>query len=536
MSDESKPSVTSRQVALVVGRATTGVIVTAIAAVVAIGSTFIVPKPIVATAPAAITVAPDPAPQQLVCAGGLLALAQNGGSAEDLSALGAPSVAWTPADAVAARGTGKTNAGTAGTPAAAALGTVAAGTDAASGFQSELLLGSTRGLATASCASPVTDQWLVAGATTLGRASLLVLTNPDEVDAEVTLQLYGEAGPVAAAGLDGIRLGPDEQRVIPLNGFATDLEAPVVRVTSTGGRVAAALEETIARTLVAGGADWAGSQQPARSLVIPGVRVTDPNALAPLDVSEIDHDDTLPVLRLLSPGDGTAPVTATVSWIPTGSTLADALAKPRAAGSQGQAGSEDQGNVVGGAGDRPTTPKAAPQSLTEILTPGVTAELPLDGIGPGDYTVVVTAKASLVGAVRTSVIASRKLKDPVLAGKVDFAWSQPAAALGDTATVTVPRVAGTSASPNPVASTLWIANPGAAAATVDVTIGSGAAKSIAVAPGAAAAVRLAAGTVATLRGTAGLSVAIESTGAGLLAQSPLQPPPSAASAVRIHLG
>jgi len=552
-----RPKRTARSVAAVAGRTSGGVVIVAIAAAVAVGSVFIKPEPVTATAPSPIVAAPAPAAQQLVCPGGLLRLADaTGAGASTASSIGAPSLAWAGDADVSTRSVTTTNAGTEGSRAAAQIGTVAVpdgatAAPAASGLQQQLGSGDIHGLATASCAAPTTDTWLVAGATTVGRTSLLVVTNPSPVEAVVDLAVYGPNGAVVASGMTGIRLAPDEQRVIPMNGLVVDLDAPVVHVTSSGGRIVAAIEQTITRTLVPGGVDWAGGQTAAGTLVIPGVRVTDAGALVPIDVTETDHADVTPVVRLLAPpaadasGDAAstadaAPVTATVAWIPEGSTLAEALAARDS--EQDGGGAEDQGAADGDDDDAPTSAAPAPRSMDVALTPGVTTELPVSGLAAGDYTVVVVAASPVVGAVRTSVIAD----DAAAAGTggtedtgsvtvsgaapiVDFAWSEPAAALSDEAVVAAPSGAST------LASTLWLTNPTDSLVSVTVTTSGRADQTIRLEPGESSSVPMAAGAQLRLTGTTGLSAAIVTSGAGLLAQSPVQPPSPAAGPVRVHL-
>ena len=173
------------------------------------------------------------------------------------------------------------------------------------------------------------------------------------------------------------------------------------------------------------------------------------------------------------------------------------------------------------------------------MTPGVTAELPVSGLGVGDYTVVVIASKPVVGGVRASTIADSALPDAALAGGVDFAWFQPAAALGDDAVVSIPDLASdepsAAAEATALASTLWIANPTDSAATVTVTPDGGSAQTLDLAPGTAAHVDLAAGKAVRLAGVGGLSASVVTGGPGLLAQSPLEPPPPSASPVNVHL-
>ena len=541
--DEPRRKPTGREVAVVAGRTTAGVVVAAIAAGVAFGSTFFVPPTWSATAPSLAAV-PTAAPQQLVCPGGLLRLATDTGEgASTASPIGAPWTAWAADTSVALRDIAGTNAGTLGTPAAAEIGTVAvadSGAPSAAGLQTEIVAAGIDGLAAAACAAPASEQWLVAGATTLGRTSLLILTNPSAVEAVVDIELYSEDGRVAAAGLSGVRLAPDEQRVLPLNGFAVDIVAPVIRVVSSGGRVVAAVQQSIVRSLATGGVDVVAAQRPATSLVIPGVRAQARGELAALDVQEIDHDDISTVLRLFAPG--ATEVTATVAIFPEGATLAEALAVDETVDAEapGDAHADHEGEDA----DEPE-----PYSIRLTLTPGLVTEHVLELLPAGDYTIVVAAEQPIVGAVRNSTLAAGAAG---AAPRVDFAWASPAAPLADRAVLALPRLAdGTGGVPGVAASApaqptttppggaflgylLWLVNPGDTAATATVTIEGEAPRSVELAPGSAAWVQLPAESTVALDGVRGLSAALLVVGPGLNAQAPLQPPAQLASEVVVR--
>ncbi|MFW8745689.1 DUF5719 family protein, partial [Mesorhizobium japonicum] len=137
------------------------------------------------------------------------------------------------------------------------------------------------GLAAAACAEPSGSTWLVGGATTTGRTTLLTLANPTQVDATVTLAIFGEKGVVQAPGLSGIVVTAGAQRVIPLAGFAPDLASPAIHVTARGGRIVASLQQSTVRGLDAGGVDLVGATaDPSTSLRIPGIRVLGAAAVA----------------------------------------------------------------------------------------------------------------------------------------------------------------------------------------------------------------------------------------------------------------
>jgi len=111
------------------------------------------------------------------------------------------------------------------------------------------------GLALASCADSSNDMWLVAGATTVGRTSLVMLANPTDVSSTVKLEIFGENGLIEATKNDGILVPAGTQRIVSLAGYARDVVAPVVHVTSTGGQILASMQQSVTRTLVPSGVE-----------------------------------------------------------------------------------------------------------------------------------------------------------------------------------------------------------------------------------------------------------------------------------------
>jgi len=541
--------VTGRDVAVWGARTTGGLVGVGIAAVVAIAAVLIVPPSWSRGAPS-VVVTPDPAQQLLVCPGSLLRLAdESGANAGVASAVDVPSVAFAAASGSPEQSAlANSDAGTGGTakaPQIARIDPSGGQSIAISGTQTSLLSkasGSLLGLATASCEQPSLRSWIVAGSTVLGRTSVLVLVNPTNVPATVDLTLHGAAGPIDAVGLRGIVVPAASQRVVPINGFSLDQATPVIGITSSGGNVAAFLQQSIIRTLTPGGVDVSGAQSPSRQLVIPGLRVLGDDALKPLIVSAADERDIVPTLRLFAPG-AAGPTTATVALIPDGKTLADALANP----------DDPAGEVAGDAGvSTPTTPTA--RSFTVALSQGAVAEVPITSVAAGSYSVVVTADVPLVGAVRQSSTGT--------AG-TDFAWFAPADALGEQAVVVAPGsavsgaavtptstptpTAGATTSPTTSAttpttapaagglgSTLTIVNPGTTAASITLASSAGSVART-VPAGGAVTLALADGTRYALSGTAGLRAAVTSGTAGFLAQSPLLPPAGSAQPVTVRL-
>lgn len=277
--------------------------------------------------------------------------------------------------------------------------------------------GDLRGLAAASCQRPAPRTWLVGGSTALGASARLVLQNPGATPASVTLRVWGPSGALELAGAPEYLVVPGEEEVVLLEGVAAEQPHMVVEVTAQGGLVAAYLQDSRTDGLVPAGVDLVtGSAPPATTQVVPAVAVD-------------DGGDAL--VRLLAPGEEDA-VVDVVLLGPDGVV--------RLPGAEG----------IG-------------------LRAGEVLDVPLDGLEPGDYTVVVTADVPVVaGAAVTRVGEPEEEGDDP---PVERAWS-PSVAPGTEGPVALPGdvparlVLG--AVPGPAAST------GSAVATVEALDAAGA--------------------------------------------------------------
>lgn len=384
-------------------------------AVVAIAGATLLPLPEFAIGAPAQTVTPVPADQQRVCPGPLLQLAADSGAATRPSAVGEPTTV-THADGGEVRTRplkpdADTNTAdeapllaTVSTPQGATAPPLIAGAQLQNAAAEDLA-----GLAAAACAEPSADSWLSAGSTSLGQTSLVLLSNPSAVDATVDLALYTETGAVDAPGAAGIVVPAGAQKVVPLAGLAPSAAATVVHVTTTGGEVVASLQQSYEQGIQPRGAELAGATgAPNRQQILPGVTIASMAAVAGAQSAEGVGVD-FPVVRLLVPGDRDAEVT------------------------------------VGAVGETGT---AAGDSYATTVKAGTVAEVPLDHLEDGSYTVTVNSSVPIVASARTSVIGAKTR---------DFTWfSSAQPLLGKTL----------AAIPSGYTSVLHVANPGSSDRTV----------------------------------------------------------------------
>ena len=211
--------------------------------------------------------------------------------------------------------------------------------------------GDLRGLAAASCQQPVADAWLVGGATDLSSSAHLVLSNPGSTPAEVDLEAWGPSGPVDLPAERHL-LAPGAQKTVQLGAVAVEQRRLVVHVTSTGGRVAAYVQDSTLDGFTPTGTDLVvPGVPPARRQVVPGVSVP---------TTEIDSPDAA-ALRLLVPGD--APATARLTLL------------------------------------GPDGPVTLPGAETVDLAAGAVTDVTLGGLPGGAYTAVVDASVPVAAAV-----------------------------------------------------------------------------------------------------------------------------------------
>ncbi len=132
--------------------------------------------------------------------------------------------------------------------------------------------GSDAGLAAAPCLAPATSLWFAGlGASDSDRTEL-VLTNPDDAQAEVDLRFYGRLGRVIVPGSPGLVIDARSSRTVSLTSVVK-ADGPLgLVVQASKGRVAAAARRTLSDDLTPAGTDWqVPSFAPSAELVIPAV-------------------------------------------------------------------------------------------------------------------------------------------------------------------------------------------------------------------------------------------------------------------------
>jgi hypothetical protein len=497
---------------LVIGaRIASGTVAAGVAAVVIAAVAFL-PLPTSSLEPRTVGVDPAPADQVRVCPGSALRLGDAaGGNADTTFAIGTPTIAGAVSDGDLERSrllSADESASSASAPELLRVppsdGALLAGAQVQSvgvdGF---------RGLSAASCAEPTGSAWLVGGATTVGRTTLLVLANPTEVPSRVSLEIFGEDGLVSAPGMSGIDVPAGAQRVLSLAGFAPGLESPVVHVSARGGRIVASLQQSIVRGLDSTGLELIGAgADPAVSLVVPGVRILD--AVGTGRASGLaDWQDVVPVVRIGMPGGDGGQVEVRV--VPEGGGIGTSFVVELEGGEVADIPLDAGGEEGDGSEPAPDDPDHA------------------HGLQDGMYTVFVDAEVPVVAAVRVSTaVDAGDTEEPasVLSGPPsDVAWFAAAPPLDGGSLVVVPD------GPSPRIS---IVNPTADGIETELTpAGGGDPIPVVIPAGSSATFALEPGAY-LLAGSESLSVTVSFAAAAALASFVVSPARPVAGLVVVH--
>ncbi len=340
-----------------------------VAVVLAVVIGVAAPWPTLAATPISVSATPAASDTVVACAGGLVALGRNSLDASELALAAEQSVVSAADDAEVESDTLSLSPsidGDAGASVYSAAPSGGSATDVAAAGSAAVDADDLRGFAASACRPAQLESWLVGGATTTGSADAVLLSNPGDVPATVTLTVYGASGAQTPTGATDIVVAAGSQRIVTLSGIEVGEQAPVVRVTATGAPVTAVLQSSLTRTLLPGGVEQVEAVSGASTeLVVPGVVVQD-------SAVESAEAGATTIVRLLSvQQDAEATVTVT--------------------------------SIDGSA--------SATQQIP--LRAGVPGELELSGLAAGTYTVEVDSPVAVVGAVWQTT---------GLGEGADFAW------------------------------------------------------------------------------------------------------------------
>lgn len=128
------------------------------------------------------------------------------------------------------------------------------------------------GLAAAPCLAPGTQHWFAGLGSGNANRTELILSNPDDAQAEVDLRYYGRNGRLAVAGSPGVVIEAHASRTVSLSTLVTEQGPYSVEVQASSGRVSAVARRSRTDNLKPAGVDWqVPASIPSTTSVIPAV-------------------------------------------------------------------------------------------------------------------------------------------------------------------------------------------------------------------------------------------------------------------------
>jgi hypothetical protein len=156
----------------------------------------------------------------------------------------------------------------------------------------------------------------VGGSGEVGKRGRLILSNPTSVAAVVNVELWDEAGPIDAPATQGIGVPARSRHVLLLDALAPESERVGVRITTTQGRVSAALEVRESDETTPEGMSFVPpAVEPDEQVVIPGVP---DHGERYLRVLAPGNTDAIVSIRMLGPSGPFSPVDSEVVTVPAG--------------------------------------------------------------------------------------------------------------------------------------------------------------------------------------------------------------------------
>ena len=262
------------------------------------------------------------------------------------------------------------------------------------------------GLIGADCVRPASDFWFLGASTAVGRQPLLIVHNPSQVDATFNLEIFDESGSIQASGMQGLSVVAGKTLVVPLAGFVPSDPTLTVHLTSQGGAVAAWIQQKTVRGLVAAGIDFISPSSPATSdSVLPGMQIIGSKAARALAKLNPDYADLKPLLRVFVPKS-----------------------------SAGKAKKVSLTVLVSG-----MDAKTFGTVVRQTVGVGQTADINLDGLGDGTYSVEVRSSRPVLASLKLSRNGDSQAKVLTAAGS-DFTWISAAEPTTSERDVMVPKL------------------------------------------------------------------------------------------------
>ncbi len=233
--------------------------------------------------------------------------------------------------------------------------------------------GTDAGLAAAPCLTPATSAWFSGLGAEESDRTELILTNPDDTQAQVDLKFYGSQGRVVVPGSPGLVVDAHASRTVSLSSIV-EVTGPLgLSVEASQGRVSAVARRLQSKDLDPAGVDWAvPTAGPSTTVLIPAV----------------PGDAGARRLVVTNPSEDRATVSVSVlglqgAYVPTGADRLEVPAESSTVVSLDQAMAGEAGSVML-TSDRPVTAAVVSNSQVEGASTDVAVQSgasPLVGSG-----------------------------------------------------------------------------------------------------------------------------------------------------------
>jgi hypothetical protein len=150
--------------------------------------------------------------------------------------------------------------------------------------------GRSRGLTGSRCTSPSADWWFAGADGRVGFSDRLVLANPSDTGADVTVSVWSTKGPLTPPRLASVPIAARSTVSIAIPSVAPDAATLALHVHASSGAVTAALLDDRVSGVHAAGSDWVpATQPPARTQVVAGFPASPgPRSLVLADPGTLD--------------------------------------------------------------------------------------------------------------------------------------------------------------------------------------------------------------------------------------------------------
>jgi hypothetical protein len=268
-----------------------------------------------------------------------------------------------------------------------------------------------RALGGARCSSPSADWWFAGADGRVGYTDQLLLANPSDTGANVTVSVWSAKGELTPPRLASLPIAARSSLVVSIPSVAPDAATLALHVHATSGAITAALHDTRVSGVSPAGSDWMpATLPPARTAVVPGFP-TGPGART-LVLADPGGADATVGIRIVGTSGSFAPSGVNQVVVHAGQTQTVDLTKALGAATGAVTVTSDQPVVAQGLAVTTATGGGFPDLQWEAATPPLTGPGAFaDGREPdaGPTSLLLSAPAGAASVRITTLHGSSKI-------------------------------------------------------------------------------------------------------------------------------